>query len=250
MKRTALAPLAAVAAALTLLALGAAPAAAANHYIHMSAPNPLTVGQPTVIQIDGVVAPPAEFWDASWIEVVALPGNLMPECPGDADSAGLIAEEAGNILAIAMRPNSDEAGNFANAVAVTPSAAGSVMICGYLYNEVGYTWAAAIMRLDVVAPSGGGGGPGGSASGGRPVNLTRPWVTRSGRRLVCHPGKWSNTSGRFAYSWLLDGSPRKVKGQRPLAPGPSARGHRVSCRVTAYGPGGTAAATSRQLRLR
>src|SRR6478735_6745449 len=88
--------LAVVVAALALLGLaaGAQPAAAATHYIHMSSPARIPVGASAVINIDGVVAPPAEFWDSSWIEVVALPGTLMPECPGDADSAGSIAEEA------------------------------------------------------------------------------------------------------------------------------------------------------------
>ncbi len=111
--------LAVVVGALALLGLAAAaqPAIAANHDIHMTAPTRVPLGQSGLIRIDGVVAPPAEFWDESWIEVVALPGNLMPECPGDAQSAGSIAEESGNILAIAMRPSTDEAGNFANSVA-------------------------------------------------------------------------------------------------------------------------------------
>ncbi len=39
--------------------------------------------------------------------------------PGDAGSAGSIAEESGNILAIALLPRTDEAGNFANSVAFT-----------------------------------------------------------------------------------------------------------------------------------
>ena len=175
-----------VALALLGLAAAAQPAAAATHYIHMSAPARIPMGSSGVINIDGVVAPPAEFWDASWIEVVALPGTLMPECPGDAGSAGSIAEESGNILAIALRPNSDEAGNFANSVSFTARGVGPVMICGYLYNEVGYTWAAAMLRLEAVAADGGG-APGGGI-GGRPVSVRRPWVTHSGRRLVCHKG--------------------------------------------------------------
>ena len=31
------------------------------------------------------------------------------------------------------------------------------MICGYLYNEVGYTWAGAMLRLEAVAADGGPG---------------------------------------------------------------------------------------------
>lgn len=246
MKRRALASLGLVVTAVALLGLSAnpAPAQTANHYIHMRSLAYPLVGQPATISIDGVVAPPAEYWDSSWIEVVALPASLG-ECPGDAQSAGAIAEQTGVILAIAMRPNVDEAGNFANSVGFTPTRLGPLLFCGYLYNEVGYTWAAAGLRLEVVGPT----GPGGS-TGSRPVNLKRPWVTRSGRRLVCHPGTWSNVTGPFAYNWLLDGHPTKVTGRHPFGPGPAGRGHRVACRVTAYGAGGSsAAATSPPLRL-
>jgi hypothetical protein len=234
-------------AALALLGLAAVaqPAAAATHYIHMSAPARIPLGASGLINIDGVVAPPAEFWDESWIEVVALPGTLGPECPGDAGSAGSIAEESGNILAIALLPRTDEAGNFANSVAFTARGVGPVMICGYLYNEVGYTWAGAMLRLDAVA---GEGGPGGG-SGGRPVSLSRPWVTHTGRRLVCHKGAWSSARS-YAYNWYIDGSLRRETSPRPVAPVPAFLGHRFSCKVTAYGPGGSTSARSPTIRLR
>src|SRR5262245_2594559 len=105
-----------VVAALAMLGLGATaqPAAAANHVIEMTGPIHIQQGESALIRLNGTVAPPAEWWDPSWIEVVALPGSLMPECPGDAGSAGSIAEETGNILAIALNPSTDEAGNFSN----------------------------------------------------------------------------------------------------------------------------------------
>ncbi|HEY2715581.1 MAG TPA: hypothetical protein VGI73_05100 [Solirubrobacterales bacterium] len=53
----------------------------------------------------------------------------------------------------------------------------------------------------------------------------------------------------FAYNWLLDGHPGD-RGPSRLA-GPGRPGHRVACRVTACGPGGTSTAVnSRPLRLR
>jgi hypothetical protein len=241
-----------VVAALALLGLAAAqPAAAATHYIHMSGPARIPLGASGVINIDGVVAPPAEFWDASWIEVVALPGTLMAECPGDAGSAGSIAEESGNILAIALRPNSDEAGNFANSVAFTARGVGPVMICGYLYNEVGYTWAAAMLRLDAVPADGGAGvtGGGGGTQQKGPVSVRRPWVTHSGRRLVCHKGAWAGARS-YAYNWYIDGSLRRETSPRPIAPVPAYLGHRFSCKVTAYGNGGSTSAMSPTIRLR
>lgn len=246
--------LAVVVAALALLGLaaGAQPAAAATHYIHMSAPARVPLGASAVISIDGVVAPPAEFWDSSWIEVVALPGTLMPECPGDAGSAGSIAEESGNILAIAMRPNADEAGAFSNSVSFAARAGtGEVMICGYLYNEVGTTQAIAMLRFEVVASGDTSGGPSGTGTGAgkKPVSLRRPWVSYGHDHLLCHPGRWAGARS-FAYNWILDGSVRRTTKQRPFAPFGALRGHRFSCKVTAYGPGGSASAMSRTMRLR
>ena len=82
--------LAVVVAALALLGLAAAAQSPPprTHSIHMTAPARIPLGQSGLIRINGVVAPPAEFWDESWIEVVALPGTLMPECPGDAQQRG------------------------------------------------------------------------------------------------------------------------------------------------------------------
>lgn len=241
-----------VVAAISLLGLLAAaqPAtASAAHYIHMSSPARIAQGQSAPIQIDGLVAPPAEYWDMSWIEVVALPGELMAECPGDAGSAGSIAEESGNILAIAMRPNADEAGNFRNSVSFTARAGtGEVMICGYLYNEVGTTQAAAMLRFLVVA-AGGTGGPTGPGSGAKPVSLRRPWVSYAHNHLICHPGKWRGARS-LAFNWILDGSVRRSTQRRPFAPFGALRGHRVSCRVTAYGPGGSTAKSSPTIRIR
>lgn len=250
--------LAGVAAALALLGLAVAarPAAAANHEIRMSSPAHVPQGQSALIQINGVVAPPAEYWDSSWIEVVALPGTLMADCPGDADSAGSVAEQSGEILAIAMRPSADEAGNFANSVSFAATAGtGPVMICGYLYNEVGYTWAAALLRFEVVpagGPSSGGSGeagPSGGGSGGaQPVSVRRPWVSYAHNHLLCHPGKWTGARS-YAYNWILDGTVRRTTRRRPYAPFGALRGHRVSCKVTAYGPGGSAWVTSPTIRV-
>lgn len=253
-RRIGRAPLAALLAALALagLAWAAQPALAANQRIEMTAPVRIQVGESAVIRLSGVVAPPAEWWDSSWIEVVALPGNLMPNCPGDAGSAGSIAEESGNILAIALRPNTDEAGNFSNSVSASGRAPGQVLICGYLYNDVGTTQSGAEMRIDIVAPSSGGGNPSGGGQGsggsGAPVNLRKPWVTYTGRRLVCHRGAWSNAHS-FSYSWYLDGSLRRTRSRRPYAPIDALSGHRASCRVTARSRAGATSAMSPTIRL-
>ncbi|HVY96680.1 MAG TPA: hypothetical protein VHA54_06940 [Solirubrobacterales bacterium] len=250
-----------MAAALSLLGLGLAQTAvAANHTLHMTGPVRLTQGEAALIQIEGVVAPPAEFWDTAWVEVVAIPAAVSPLCPADASSAGSVAEQSGTILAIALRPSVDEAGNFANSVAIKGGSVGPVMVCGYLYNEEGTTLYAEGMRIEVVPAAGGGGEPrtpvsGGGPSGGnpgggaKPVNLQKPWVSRSGDRVVCHRGAWSNAR-TYLFNWYVDDSLRRTTNQRPYAPLPAYLGHRFSCKVTAYGPGGSASAMSPTVRLR
>jgi hypothetical protein len=144
------------------------------------------------IRATGVVAPPEEFWDLSWIEVVEISAGVLPECPLDAGSAGVLAEETGgNILSIALRPYMDEAGNFSNTVGYTPRTPGSFLICGYLYNEVGYTWARDEIHYEATA-AGSAGGPGTGlprASAGTPCAVASPppvpvaWRPRTSRPL-------------------------------------------------------------------
>jgi hypothetical protein len=252
--------LVAVAAVLAIAATVASPASAtANHEITLTGYTPLEVGRGAVFRVDGTVAPPAEYWDSSWILAVAIPVSVTPECPADASSAGTVAGQAGTILAIALRPATDETGRFSNVIAYTPQSPGPALICTYLYNEVGYTWALAGVKVEVLgggsaagSPPGPGSGPagGGAAPSGAPVNTARPWVTSRARTLICHPGTWSNVTGGYSIRWLFDGKPTKVTGPQAVNRRGN-RGHKASCQVTAYGPGGsTATALSAPLRLR
>ena len=93
------------------------------------------------------------------------------------------------------------------------------------------------MHLEVVAVVGqaDGGGPGGGLAGG-PISVRRPWVTQSGRRLVCHKGTWKSAR-TFAYNWYVDGSLRRTTSPRPIAPLPrlpgppvQLQGHRLRSR--------------------
>lgn len=71
----------------------------------------------------------------------------------------------------------------------------------------------------------------------------------SPNHLLCHPGRWSGARS-YAYSWILDGSLRRSTKRRPYAPFGTVRGHRVSCKVTAFSPSGSASATSPTIRVR
>ena len=100
----------------------------------------------------------------------------MPQCPAAALDGGQVAAgTGGRILAIALRPNLDQAGNFSNVVGYTPTAPGAMLICGYTDDGAGATLATATMTLNVKGAE-------------RPANVAAPRVKRSG------PG-WSATRG-------------------------------------------------------
>jgi hypothetical protein len=258
--------------AAAVLALAAPATAHASTYtIDLDAPETALVGRPLVIQASGVNPPPAEYWTAAWIEVAAIPTGVLDECPPDDQSAIAVAGGAGQILAIAMRPALDEDGNYVNALAWTPPVTGSWNICGYEDDGAGLTLARSAIEIDVgapqqtpppppqaatppppAAPAAPAAPPAATAPAAAPApaNVTRPRLTRGRHRLTCHPGRWSNATGAYAYAWLVDGKARKGAGGRTLPVTRALHGHTLRCSVTATGAGGTATATSASLKVR
>lgn len=159
MKKSVFLCMAGVVAAAIALGASASPALGAAHTLNLSGPSTAVVGQPVLFQVSGTAAPPSEFWDLSWIQVVAIPESVMSACPADGHSAGQVAEGGGGaILTIAMRPNKDAAGNFTNQVGATPRAPGGVLICAYTENEEGLTLSRAslILRIQPATSTRGG----------------------------------------------------------------------------------------------
>jgi Ca2+-binding RTX toxin-like protein len=77
-----------------------------------------------------------------------------------------------------------------------------------------------------------------------PVSVTPPALygdATPGGSLTCTAGDW-RYAGAYTYTWLRDGA--AVATGTDLAVVPSDAGHRLGCRVTATGPGGSAAADS------
>lgn len=258
---------------IALLAGGAALLAAspglaradAAYTIELSAPSSGTVGEPLVIQASGVNPPPSELGTASWIEAAAIPAGVVSECPLDGQSAIQIATSgAGRLLAIAMRPNLDAEGRFTNSLGWVPLAAGQWFVCAYQDDGAGLTLARATASVQVVAapasapspppapapptPAGNQPGPG-QASVARPVNLARPRAVRSGSRIACRPGRWSNVTAGYSYSWLVNGRTKRDATRPALRVTRALRGSRVQCEVTAADPAGSASALSRPLRI-
>jgi hypothetical protein len=231
-----------LAAVTGLIALGgaAAPAVAGADTLNLSGPSTAAVGQPVLFKLTGTAAPPSDWVSMSWLEVVAIPASAMSSCPPSAQEGSQVAPGVGGaILTIAQRLNKDEAGNFSNQVGATPTAPGVLLICGYTANEVGYTLSRASGRLTIK-------GGGSSAQGAKPKNLKRPRVKRSGKRLTCGRGKWSNAS-KYSYRWLVKG--KKRASGRSFRVTRKVRGRTVRCSVTASNAAGTTTAVSRALRV-
>jgi hypothetical protein len=72
---------------------------------------------------------------------------------------------------------------------------------------------------------------------------------RVGSRLRVDPGRWSGAS-RFRYRWLRDARPMRGATGRTYRVRRADRGHRIACRVTALGPGGSSNAASNGRRIR
>lgn len=219
------------------LAAQASPASA-SYTMNLSAPADPAVGKPMIIQVTGTQPPPAEWWSLAWLEVVAIPASVVPTCPVSALDGGEVATSTGGrIIAIALRPNLDPAGNYANQVGYTPSASGATLICGYTDDGAGATLATASLALNV-------------PSAEKRANFARPRVTQVGKRLLsCSRGRWSNATG-YAYGWWVDGRRVQNANTNKLVITRAARGHNVQCGVGASNAAGANAVASKSLRIR
>jgi hypothetical protein len=210
--------------ALLLLAV-ATPAASASpgFSMRLSQSGPAVVNKPVIVQATIKNPPVDEYHFLTWFDAVLLRPEAYSTCPFDSGNANQIAPATGGaILTIAQRVNVDAAGNYSMPLGFTPIVTGPLLVCGYVYNEVGFTLSQASVTVNV---------QGAAAS--------RPRVRRSGRRLVCK-------GGPGAYGWLVDGAPRPRAHRRTLRITRGLRGRRVACTITSGG----AAATSRPITVR
>jgi hypothetical protein len=242
--KTAISTLAAAGA--LVLAAPAAPALGNDFSLSLSAPSTGVVGQPMIIQATGKNPPPAEYWFPMWLHVDAIPAGVMSSCPASSqDSTQIALAAGGEYLAFAQRENVAADGSFAHPVGFTPKKPGAWLICGYTEDGITNTMATASLRMEVTAA---GGPP--TPAGAKPTNTKAPRVTRSGRKLVCNPGRWSNAPGRYAYAWSVDGKPKKGAGGQRLRATRELRGRKVACSVTAFNAAGATTARSRPVRVR
>ena len=86
-----------------------------------------------------------------------------------------------------------------------------------------------------------------------PANTTNPIVVgtvKIGQVATCSPGDWTGDPAiTYAYQWLLDGDAIAIATDQAYTPIAGDAGHQLSCRVTATNPGGSASATSAEVRV-
>lgn len=228
---------------------------AAPFTLTMSAPAVAVVGQPLVIQASGT--DPTDQ-GALYLEVDALSASVATSCPsGYLDAAQLATSTGGALVAFDQRENLDAVGSFSAPVGYTPKAAGPLVFCGYTDDGATDTLAASSAAVNVQA-AGGSPPPSGSppppasssAVAAKPASTSRPRVVRSGSRLRCSTGTWSNAPSSYAYRWLVNGAVRKGAHASTLAVTHGLRGHRLQCSVRAANAAGAATALSAPFKVR
>jgi hypothetical protein len=251
-RRNRLQCVAAAGGVLVVLGVGATPALGQTHTLSLSAPSTAAVGQTIIIQASGrnEQEPIVDFY--SYLTVVAIPTSALPACPADYSSGKQVARstgaQGGEVLDEFHREEEDAAGNFSMPVAYTPGTPGRFLICGYTDDAATSTLATASLTITVQGGSAPGAAPS-PPSAAKPASVKRPRVRRSGKKLVCRRGSWSNSPSRYSYRWLVGGKRKRGARRRTLGITRKLRGRSVQCGVTARNAAGATTAFSRPVRI-
>jgi hypothetical protein len=164
-----------VAAAAIALGAATAPALAAGFTLNLSPQSEAVVGRPMIIQATGTI-PPDQVSFPYYFSLAAIPTSVTATCPAEEwQGEQIAADGGGSIVVLTARETPDGAGYFAMPVAVTPSAPGSVLLCGYTDDGAFLTLATASLILDIKpAPS--------SQTGGGPRRPSPPVYAAQGVR--------------------------------------------------------------------
>jgi hypothetical protein len=186
------------AAAAIALAVPATPAFATGFGLQLVPQSAAVVGQPMTVEVTGTI-PQQDLAYPYWFTLDAIPNTSVATCPYDEFEGALFAiSGGGGVLVLRAGEHPDLSGKFAIPVTVTPSAPGSMLLCGYTDDGGAQTMAAASLFLDInpapPAPHSGFGPPTGSG----PSNLPVPSTPTSGSSPPA-PSSTSSGSGPAAY---------------------------------------------------
>lgn len=140
-----------VAGAIGLLALAgpAALASASGFSLTLTTSATPVVGTPMILHATGTI-PPRDLGFPYWVSLDAIPATVTSKCPPDRfEGAQFAVSAGGSIVVLSQREIPDAAGNFSIPIAVTPSAPGSVLLCGYTDDGAATTLGAASLTLNI-----------------------------------------------------------------------------------------------------
>jgi hypothetical protein len=171
--------------AVIALAAPAAPALADAFTLDLAQQSEAVVGRPVVIQATGTI-PPRDVGFPYWFSLDAIPTSVTTTCPGDSFEGAQFANGGGgSIVVLTQAETPDLAGNFTIPVVVTPTAPGSLLMCGYTNDGGAITLANAQLIMDIQprasGPTSGGPRPSGPATyTAQGVRSCRALLGRSG----------------------------------------------------------------------
>jgi hypothetical protein len=135
------------------LAAPAAPALADGFSLQLTPNAQAVVGRSLIIHATGTI-PPGDVGFPYYFSLDALPTRLTKVCPSDRWEGVQFAEDNGGsvvVLSQAIRP--DATGTFTVPVAITPTAPGTVLLCGYTDDGAALTLASAPLMLNIQSAS-------------------------------------------------------------------------------------------------
>jgi hypothetical protein len=128
------------------LAAPASPAFAAGFTLNLSAPSTPVVGKPMILRATGTIP----------VEDIQFPyTSVVSSCPADHFAAKQVAiGTGGSIVILSQSEVPDAAGNWSIPIGVTPSAPGSLLLCGYTDDGAATTLARTSLIFNIQpAPS-------------------------------------------------------------------------------------------------
>jgi hypothetical protein len=147
--KTSIRALICTAAGAAALAASASPALADGFSLKLTQPSPAVVGHPIVIHGEGTM-PPGDVQFPYWFSLVAIPPSVTTTCPEDMWEAVQFARGAGGAtIVLQQREIPDASGRFSVPVALTPTAAGTLLLCAYTDDGETQTLATASLLFEI-----------------------------------------------------------------------------------------------------
>jgi hypothetical protein len=234
----------------------------AGETLSLKQTSPAAVGAVTNFEAGGQQTDVESYAGGFDLQVFYKPVSVDPTCAasysGEYSSWGAdLADEFHPVVGLWQ----GAASSFSVPFKIKFEKAGQMLVCAYS-EWLTDTAAAAQLTVEVAGGSSGNPGPAPNptptpsstpstnpATVVRPAVTSKPRVTRSGKKLVCSLGTWTNSPTTYSYGWLSNGRRLSADRARTLALNKRLRGHRVQCSVTASNAAGHTTALSPAYRV-